>query len=57
MTDKKKIEWLKKELYKLKDYVNENKNETVEEVDIDTCLWCILNGYELFDTSKKVVEL
>ena len=56
MTDKEKLEWVKKQLYKLGEVVAESIGETVEKTDISDCLWCIINGYDLYGGSEDKVE-
>ena len=47
MTDKEKLDWVKRQLYSLQEYVLECQEETVGEADIDTCIWKVINGYDI----------
>lgn len=56
MTDKEKLNWIKRQLYSLQEYVLECQEETVGEAGIDTCIWKVINGYDISNMNDDKID-
>ena len=47
-----KIEWIRQQLYEIRDYINRNPDETLGESGLDGDLWRVINGYSVYGDEK-----